>query len=416
MKSRSFFCLWFSQSLANLGDVFYTVALVTLVYKATHNIAYTSLVPFFVCTAQMISGMLAPLLLDRLPLHRLLFYSQTGKTLLMSMLSIFCVNGTSTENFPILFLFIFLTSFLDGWTLPARNGLVPRLIPEERLIKANSMLATTDQTIQFIGWSSGGLLVATLGSAHVLSSTVILFLLSALLTLPIRDRTAKQHQETVPTSKLDSIRTGWLTIWQTPPLRIILFMDLLEGFAEAVWMGAILLVFVQEALGQQEHWWGFINAAYLVGTISGALLVLTFSKWINRHLGLALLFGSMCYGLFILSFGLSIDPWHALFFSLLMGPVYQLRDISQRTISQQNVDLELLPKVLSAQGTLNFATYMISILMIGLIAEQLGVRLAYLTAAILLGFASLIGVFGIRTLTLINKKTFSTSQTESKKA
>jgi MFS family permease len=398
MKSRSFLFLWLSQSLANLGDVFYTVALVTLVYKVTQNVTFTALVPFFVYTAQLISGLLAPLLLDRMPLQRILLYFQLGKSLILILLCLLTASAVATQHFALLFLFIFLTSFLDGWTTPARNALVPRLVSEKHLIKANSMLATTDQTVQFIGWASGGLLVAALGSVHVLWSTLVLFLFATVLTLPIRDRTKCHREKNEPGSKLDSIRVGWLTIWQTPPLRVILFMDVLEGIAEAVWMGAILLAFVQEALQLKEQWWGFINASYLVGTIAGSLIVLLFSKWINRRLTMALLISSTCYGMFILIFGMSQSPWGALLCSLLMGPVYQMRDIAQRTISQQNVSLELLPKVLSAQNTLNYATYMISILLMGLIAETLGVRAVYLTASGLLGLASLIGALLIKTL------------------
>lgn len=64
----------------------------------------------------------------------------------------------------IVFALVTAMSFLDGWTTPARNALIPRLASGEGLMRANSLVSVSDQTVQLAGWGLSGVLVAMLGS------------------------------------------------------------------------------------------------------------------------------------------------------------------------------------------------------------------------------------------------------------
>ncbi len=46
MKNHSFRFLWIGQSMANLGDVFYIVAIISLLYTLTESPFALALVPF----------------------------------------------------------------------------------------------------------------------------------------------------------------------------------------------------------------------------------------------------------------------------------------------------------------------------------------------------------------------------------
>lgn len=88
--------------------------------------------------------------------------------------------------------------FFDGWTNPARNSLVPRLVTKEQLVKANGLLSTSDQTVLLVGWGAGGLLVELLGAHQVLWLTAVCFLISTLSLFFIHD---PHHKERVSPEK-----------------------------------------------------------------------------------------------------------------------------------------------------------------------------------------------------------------------
>jgi len=135
MKSKSFKFLWIGQSLANLGDIFYIVGLISILYAFTESSFVLALVPFFNMLGRFISGMISPLLLNRYPLKTLLVFSQVSKTLLLCFLSLILVFHITSSVF-VLIGFAFTIAFLDGWAAPASQSMLPRVVLGNEIMKA----------------------------------------------------------------------------------------------------------------------------------------------------------------------------------------------------------------------------------------------------------------------------------------
>ncbi|USG64738.1 MFS transporter [Brevibacillus ruminantium] len=448
MFKKSFWLLFLGQSLANTGDVFYIVAVISAVYHSTGSSFYTGAVPIMFVIAQTVSGLLAPFLFQRVSLTRALLLSQAGKTILLGLLAIFLAFAggenqlLSGQDLSLVLGFVFVTAFLDGWALPARNALVPGLVSREGLVKANGMLAASDQTVQFAGWAAGGLFVAWLGYANVLLATFGAFVLATLAILPLgkdtgstgpvreladekenvaRDDKAKGSMagkkeagyssceagkagasDHVAVDGLSAVvdqagqehsgkeawATGWWLIWKRRRVRLLVLMEVLEGLAGAVWMAAILLPYVLNILGKGEEWWGYINAAYMLGAIAGGALVVALANRMRSRLPNAVALGILASGLITLLFGFSTWTWGSLLLSFLLGPFYQMQLVAKQTMIQEEIPAGSLPLVLSAKGTLDSVTFGVSVLLMGGLADWMGVRSVYLFAAVLLGLAA----------------------------
>jgi MFS family permease len=389
MLTKQFRFLWLGQGMANFGDVLYVVALISMVYQVTESALFTSFVPVMFVVAQFISGMLAPLLLDRFRLSSLLVASQLGKTSLLLVMTIFSSSIFTQPMLTAVLVLVFLLAFLDGWATPARNALIPRLVSQEALVKANSLMATTDQSVQFIGWASGGILVVWLGSQNILWVSFVLYVFSALLMALLR--TEDQQNVNVPRQKgWKSLREGWEKIWQTPLLRTVTIADLLECVAGGVWIAAILLVYVKEVLAKGDEWWGFINASYMAGMIAGGIIVLAMEKKMSSHLLRPFFWGTLFSGLITLAFGFTTLPLLALVLSVILGPFHQLQFVSKQTILQSTVEPELLPKVYAAKNTLDSLFFGLSVVLMSFLSDVWGVTTVYSTAAILSGLAALL--------------------------
>ncbi|SUV04235.1 major facilitator superfamily protein [Priestia megaterium] len=379
-NEMSFRFLWIGQMLANLGDVLYTVSLTTMVYKVTKSVTFMSFVPFVITITALISGIVVPIIIDKYKLKSILFYSQFGKTIFLLFLWLLALH-IKTEFLWLLYLLIAFISFLDGWASPARNALIPSLIKEEKLIKANSFLAISDQVTQLIAWPIGSLLLVLWGGSTILWFTFTLFVTSSILMFLIADQTIRKNRE--KTSKLIAIKEGWQVIWNSKQLRTISVMNVIETLANGVWIAAILFIYVEQALQKTEVWWGFINAAFFGGMFIGGLLVYRYSTVLERKLGQTIMWSSFCLTTLTFLFGMTSLPWVALGISLLYGLPQMARDVAEVTIIQKNARQELLAKVYSARGTLIYAAFGTSSLLLGFITEHYGVRITFLLATIL---------------------------------
>ncbi|RUS46934.1 MFS transporter [Cohnella sp. AR92] len=399
---RSFYYLWGSQALSNLVDAFYLVALITYVLNQTHSVIFATMVPLMRVSAQLLSGLAAPLMIVRYRLPFLLTVSQLGQFLLFGALAVYLsphVEGTAL--LPI-YAIIAAISFLDGWTTPARNALVPRLVRDEALLKANGMIATTDQIIQFAGWAVSGVLVASFGSFPVLLAVAAGFGVAMAVTLLIEDpteskrrslwdvRTGREYRRGSET-RWNTLKEGWQLLWQSRRLRSMSLMDMTDALGSSVWVGAFLLVFVQDVLHKDEQWWGYINAGYFAGTVLGGILVIALVRRLENRLFLFMIVGLLGYAMCTAVFAINKVAPLTLLIVLVTGPFTELSAISRKTLIQRSCTRDQLPKVFSAQNTLMNLIFGVSLLLMSYLAERLGIVSMYLIAAAISAAAAGVG-------------------------
>ncbi|WP_308723069.1 MFS transporter [Paenibacillus polysaccharolyticus] len=406
--TRAFYYLWTTQTAANAADVLYIMALTVMVLDRTNSLVSAALLPLIRSGAQLLSSLVAPLFIQRFKLPSLLFFSQTGQFLLFICLAVYIQLNSVESSLVLVFSLIFVMSFLDGWTTPARNALIPRLVTHEQgLLKANGLMSVSDQVVQFAGWGLSGVIVAFIGSSSTLLIAAVIYGLAAVFTLGVKEPThggipekrvnaAADISSDLGTSRWHTLTEGWKMIWKTPRLRVLTFMDMIDMLGGSIWVGAFTLAFVQVALGQGEEWWGFINAAYFAGTISGGLLVLALGRIIGRRYFSVMMIGMAGYGILTAVYALNSQPFVALFLVMLMGPFAELAMINRRTLIQSSVANPMLPKVLSAQASMMHLIFCISLLGMAWLAEIIGIVNLYLFAAVLTILAIVAGLLNFR--------------------
>lgn len=394
MKRQSFYWLWSSQTMSNAADILYVTALTVLVLQGTESIVSTILVPFFRIFSQIVSGFLAPLMLRRFRLPRLMLLSQGGQFLFFAALTLYLRSAGDAYSLTIIFALVFGMSFLDGWTTPVRNALVPRLVEKDWLMRANGLISVSDQTVQFAGWGISGVLVAFAGAPTTMMIAGILYAAALLFTSWIREskRCGAQAETVDPAetviaqaaassgSRREALLEGWKLIWHSRRLRALTLIDSIDMLGGPVWVGAFTLLFVQQALGQGEEWWGFINASYFAGAVLGGLLVVALVKRLQDRLFLSMLVGISGYAALTIVYAYTTLPAAALVLVLIMGPFAELSMVARRTLIQQSAGEDDLPKVLSAQSTVMNVIVCASLLGMAKLAEAIGIVNLYVYA------------------------------------
>ncbi|MED3833331.1 MFS transporter [Peribacillus frigoritolerans] len=390
MKNTSFRCLWIGQAFANLGDIFYVVGLISLLYNLTGSAFYLSLLPFITTIFRFISSLLAPLVIDRFPLKRIIVQSQWWKTLLLVCLGIFIISFNHGFSVAVIF-FIALISLLDGVAAPVSSALVPQLVPKEERMKANGFLNVITQTIFVAGWPLGSVLLISTNSSFIIWLTVMLYAVSTIYTGRIK--VPEQATDPVAPSNWDSIKSGWVAIRQIPTIRTLISIEFITTLASSVWVAAVIYIYVEQNLQLGEEWWGYINTSYFVGMIFSGLIVIRFAKLLEKYIGFFITFGLFLSSLLILLFGTTSIPALALLLACLYGLPEQIREVIYTRLFQDHATEKTLAKIHAVWGAVINLTFAGSVLLLGFITETYSVKTTFQFSSTLIFLAFLYATF-----------------------
>lgn len=383
---------WFytgSKSLLMLSDILFVMTITFVIYQDTQSVAYASLFPLIRTLCQLMAGLVSPVMTDRFQANRLLRWVPL---LRLGMITLFTLQFHFFQHHMLwLFVALILISITGGLISPLLQATMPMLVPANQLVKANSTASIFHQMVQIAGYSFTGMLVLYIGPFYILGVTCIMIVCSYLFFMPVLP--FLHHEDVVgKADKMSSFKDGWTVIWKNKAVRTLTFMDVCENIAGAVWIGAITLAFVTQDLKESEDWWGFINAAYYTGAIIGGLLAAWMSRFIQKQLLLYMAAGSFIYAVLTILFAMNILPWLALLLCILMGPAYQIRDVSQQTILQTETPVHYLSKVYSAHYVLSSVSVGLSIFFVGIIADAFGARVVYLLGGLFVLICSSIAI------------------------
>jgi len=396
LRTKAFRYLWVGQSFANAGDILYIVALIAAIYQATGSAFQMMLVPFVITFSKFISSVIAPILIDRYTLKRLVATSQLLKTIFIFCL--FFLVLKSTSFIWLLFLLAALIAVLDGCAFPASNAVVPSIVKREELMKTNGFLSTMEQSIQFTSWFAGGLVTELIQPKGTLFITGVFYLISTIFmySIPIYyEKNVQNTNEYHFSTYIAQLSDGWREIWRNKTLRQIQWISWIETIASVVWIAAIIYLFVDKRLYARGEWWGFINSAFIAGLLIASVILLKFHAVYRTHLKKILILCGVGTACATLAFGLNQIPILALVLSFLFGIFDQQKAVILQTLVQMKTNSNQLPKVYTAQAAIAAFTFGLASLFSGILVEIAGVRNIYILASILL-FISIIPMYWLR--------------------
>lgn len=387
--NRSFYALVVSQTSTNLAFALYTMTVVLHLKNETGSTALATVVTLISVITHMFSSIYLPLISDKYKSTSILKFSQFMQLFILLGLYILIHQKLSLVIFTLLFVLLAGMSFFNGFFSPLKSSIVRSIVPVSSRVKANSFIATIDQTFLFAGWSFGALMLALLGKEFTLFFTFFLTSLSMISLLFVRGVKPAEVNEREPMIK--KLTIGWKLLFQHKRTRVLVLMDIMESWVGTIWIGAITLTYVQDALGKGDSWWGYINGGYYFGTLVGGVLVYRLSSFMKGRLTLFMLAGSLLFGLLTVVYGFTTNAYFALLLVVFMGPSSQIRDLAQETMYQNSADEKTLTKILAAKSTLVQFIFIFSIMVIGILTDLMGVKVVYILSGILLTFSAVFG-------------------------
>ncbi|HEX7306744.1 MFS transporter [Lentzea sp.] len=251
----------------------------------------------------------------------------------------------------------FLLGVIEAFASPALRGIVPELVREEDLQKANSLLATARNAVKIFGPVVAGLLVVGVGPGWAIAVDAVSFLVAAafLARLPLKTVVKAKRSRL-----LADIRDGWTEFRRVP---WVWTMTLSFCVINLVNTGPWLVLgpsLTKERSGEAA--WGLVLSARAIGLLVMSVIVV---KLVVRHpLRLGTTAGA-AGSLGLIALGLGFDaPW-LMASAFVAGLGFTVAGIMWETSLQQHVPREALSRVASYDDLLSYAAIPLSQLLVG---------------------------------------------------
>jgi MFS family permease len=163
---------------------------------------------------------------------------------------------------------------------PARGALVPRLVPEERLVQANGMISAALALQLVVGPALGSLLVHVGGRRGpywvTLAAAALAFVFY--LVVPDRRRAAPGSAGAV----FADVRTGFREAWRTGAIRRLFFISVAIWFLIG-FLIALEPTYIKAELHRGQDFLGLVWATYGAGEVIGSLALARVRRGAGRE-------------------------------------------------------------------------------------------------------------------------------------
>lgn len=397
LSERNFFLLWVGQIISQFGDRLNQMALIAIVYSRAPGSPF-ELAKFFSFTIipSFFVSPIAGAFIDRWDRKRTMIGCDILRGLIVFMIPLLFLNLTPT--FPI-YTAVFLIFAVSCFFLPARLAIIPDLVSKEKLLVANSLFTVTAMIGAIFWFVVGGLLVEFLKVKGGLYLNSLVYLMSALVIVFITGHRRRQKkpegsvhiEEIIKTSLIGEIKDGikYLAVHGEARFAFRMLFVLMAGAGAAY---AVVIVFIQEAMGTMTRDLSFLGLFLGAGFFAGSLLYgrvgHRFSKAKSIFACLILCGISMCAFTAVLKgtksfLGASVV---AMILGMAMAPI----GISTNTLIHEMVDEKMRGRIFSSLGIAMNVAFLIFMLGAAKLAERMdsgwilyGVSVFYVVAGIL---------------------------------
>ncbi|HET7376442.1 MAG TPA: MFS transporter, partial [Anaerolineae bacterium] len=326
LRNRDFRLLWSGQLISQMGSTMQTLTINWHISVLTNYdplaLGLVGLSRFLpIVFFSLIGGAVA----DARDRRRLMLLTQSAMAIFAAILGYLTDRGLSIV-WPI---YILNAMSAAAWAFdnPARQALVPSLVPREQLANAMSLNSIMFQTATIAGPTIAGFLIA----AHSVS---IVYWINALSFLAVIVALLLMHPVQVKaTRKIDvgSVREGLSFVRHQPIILSTMTLDFFATFFSSA--SQLLPIFAAKILNVGAQGFGFLEAAPAVGALlSGSTMSIMVTR-IKRP-GSLILWSVALYGLATIAFGLSASFWLSLIFLGLTGIADNVSTILRSTIRQ----------------------------------------------------------------------------------
>lgn len=296
-----------------------------------------------------------------------------------------------------------IVSLLNGLFDPATKGMLPQLVDQEKLTRANSTVASLRTLSGLLSPVIGAALYVKMGIAVLFFINGISFLLSGSCSILIRYKHVNRESAVGASGFINDLSEGIRFIISNKIIsKLCVFFLLIYALIQPIFT-VVLPLFFRTQLNYSDSQYGYLQMIIIIGALLGSILVAILfekEKKVNKPLvaGCSLLFSTML-GFSILLFPHSLSALGkgtTLYFALLAGVLCMLSvavmfiNIPVQTFIQKETPDEYMSRMFSIVGLISKGGMPFGALVYGIILSRVPVEWTILTVTLLISLISVV--------------------------
>src|SRR6478735_5523391 len=286
LRLREFRLLLGAQAVSMLGDRMVSIALAFAVLELGGSATDVGIVLACRMAPMVATLLIGGVVADRVARRAVMVAADLSRLLTQGAIAALLIGGVA--EVWMLAVLAGLTGAAGGFFNPAAVGLLPAIVPADRLLEANGVRSAVVSGGEILGPVIAGVLIAGVGPGWAIAVDAATFAVSALFLVRLRLPAAVPR---IATSFLADLRGGWVVFTS---LTWVWTFVLSAAFGNLIWGAWSVLgpVVAEDSLGGAAAG-GTVLGATGVGALSGSLIAVRARP--RRPLVLA----GVGYGLFV---------------------------------------------------------------------------------------------------------------------
>jgi MFS transporter, DHA3 family, macrolide efflux protein len=391
----SFSALWTGQLISLFGDRVHQIAIAAMVLQATRSPLAVAAVFFAATIPNLFLSPIAGTFVDRWDHQDVLVVTDLLRAALVLLIPIAAVT-----NLLLVYPLTFAISCISVFFRPARVAILPRLVPEDDLITANSLMWTGDTLADIIGYPVAGAFVAFVAGALPLAFwfDAATYVASAALLWTIVVPAFTRLAEPARSQRRSRFATELAEGWAFLRGETVLLANTIQAAVGQFTLGVLIAltpVYVTNVLGATEKqfpaWYGPLEAAIGIGNLVGGFVIGLVGARLAK--GLTVIVGYALAGICVTLLGLTGNLLLAFGLMIGIGVANMVFVIPSQTLFQTRTPNELMGRVVGFRSALIYGSLTLAMAAGGLVSEVFGVSSVLIVsgaATVVAGLAGLL--------------------------
>lgn len=326
LKFRDFRLFFWGSLISQIGTQMQVVGVNWQIYELTRSPISLGLVGLFSFLPILLFSLVGGITADRFNRKKLLILSQLFQALFAAILTYLSFSQTITP--ALIYLILAGNALVIAFNAPARQAIIPNLVPSKFFINAVSLNTLVRQSSLVIGPSLAGFMIELLGVPFIYAFNAVSFFVLVATLLPLH--TLSHAVPNRASYNLRSIVEAVKFVKNQPLISSTMILDFFATFFSSATV--LLPIFAQDILKTGVTGLGILYAASSVGAVVAGLTISSLGHIKNQ--GQIIILAVVIYGLATIGFGLSKSFFLSLFFLGVVGASDMVSTVLRNTIRQ----------------------------------------------------------------------------------
>jgi len=322
-------------------------------------------------------SLVAGVVADRFDRRKMAVFTQLGLGLVALLLGLTTARGV--VSLWIIFGLVFMQSVAVAFDGPARQSLIPSLVPREHLPNAYSLTSIASKVGGILGPAICGVVIAFWGLqwAYWFNAISYLAVIAALIAMGAVQTVVEKTTFNIK-GTLRDVREGINFIKNSPIIFSVMILDFFGTFFSSA--NTLLPFVARDILHVGPIQYGWLSSSQAIGTIMVGLYLSQRTRLLRQ--GMMITVSVAMFGLATILFGISTSFWLTMLALILVGVFDGLSSIIRNTVRQLQTPDAMRGRMMSITQIFFKGGPQLGEVESGLVAQLMGVPFAIISGGV----------------------------------